>query len=417
MNILFAAPHFMYPPRNADDQLIWDRTLLVKYKFKKIIILGKNHVIIFDKGKIEKIKKYSNTNKGKLLSALLSFFLRSNYKFCKFLTNDFIKEFSILFNLYRPKNVFISYLQTAVSLNQNKLLDKKTNYVCETHNNEWEWNENNKLELEKISLKLDLFKLSKLLKNLYILINNQICESSNEWLDKNTKLLPSNINLICLTNNDLKKTSLKLKDFKLFQIPPSAPKNINLQKYKSDKLNLSNYKFNLLFVGSLNMKMNIDAINNFFKKFYPIINESIGDKIELNIVGRNPSDKIINLSKIYKFNLLRNVSHEELIKLYQKSNLLLMPFSYTCGFKLKFLEALSNGIPILGTECVNYCLTKESLALSLFSNDSKKWLNHIKSLMSLNKLEFLEKRYLIQDYSRYFSTKIIASQIESVLQF
>ena len=153
------------------------------------------------------------------------------------------------------------------------------------------------------------------------------------------------------------------------------------------------------------------------KKFYPIINESIGDKIELNIVGRNPSDKIINLSKIYKFNLLRNVSHEELIKLYQKSNLLLMPFSYTCGFKLKFLEALSNGIPILGTECVNYCLTKESLALSLFSNDSKKWLNHIKSLMSLNKLEFLEKRYLIQDYSRYFSTKIIASQIESVLQF
>ena len=37
--------------------------------------------------------------------------------------------------------------------------------------------------------------------------------------------------------------------------------------------------------------------------------------------------------------------------------------------------------------------------------------------MSLNKLEFLEKRYLIQDYSRYFSTKIIASQIESALQF
>ena len=211
MNIIFAAPHFMYPPINADDQLIWDRALLIKYKFKKIIILGKNHVIIIDKGKIEKIKKYSNTNKGKLLSAFLSFFLRSNYKFCKFLTNDFLKEFSILFNLYKPKNIFISYLQTAVSLNQNKLLDKETNYVCETHNDEWEWNENNKLELEKFSLKLDLFKLIKLLKkNLFVLINNQICELSNEWLDKNTRFLPSNINLICLTKKDQNKISLKI---------------------------------------------------------------------------------------------------------------------------------------------------------------------------------------------------------------
>ena len=195
---------------------------------------------------------------------------------------------------------------------------------------------------------------------------------------------------------------------------PSINDLVDLDRYKRNTLFVHKNNFNLLFVGSLNMKMNKDAIVYFCRKYYPKIRKAFGSKITVNIVGRKPSKLIKEICKENGLNLFGNVSNIELISFYQNSNLLLMPFPYTCGFKLKFIEAIENGIPVLGTNCVNFS-KKDKLPISLFSDDDQDWLKHIEFLISLDEREISKQRKNIQEYAVNYSKTKIKKEFISLL--
>ncbi len=416
MSIIIAAPHLSFPIKNADDKLIWNRSILFKEIFDLTIIIGMNHVIVLEKGEQDIFKKYSKSKKNKFYAFFKTLIYRSDYKYNKFISSDFLKEYFKVFKKYKPKNVLISYLQTAIALQNNNLLLKNINYICETHNDEWTWNDNNQLSLNYYSRENIKKNPLKIFHNrINSFLYSFISQSSKKWLSNNISKLPRELKIICLSKNDFESLSIRLKKFPLYLITPSINEIADLKECKKDKIHTEKDLFNLLFVGSLDMKMNIDAIIFFCKKFNNEIQKKFGKNIRINIVGRNPSQLIKGICREKEFNLYSDVSNIMLLNLYKNSDLLIMPFPYNCGFKLKFIEAIENGIPILGTECVNFS-SKDKLPNSLFSNDKKKWLKHIELLTFFSDEEYKNSRKNIQEYSTHYSKEKIKKMFTNILK-
>lgn len=116
-----------------------------------------------------------------------------------------------------------------------------------------------------------------------------------------------------------------------------------IENYNYDVANRSG----ILFVGGFAHGPNIDAVNWFANEVYPIIREK-NKNIDFYIVGSNAPEEIKQLNGngiIFK----GFVSDEELMELYSKCRIVVVPLRYGAGVKGKVVEAIYNGAPIVTT--------------------------------------------------------------------
>lgn len=102
-------------------------------------------------------------------------------------------------------------------------------------------------------------------------------------------------------------------------------------------------KKTIAFVGRPTNAKGIDV-------FFGIV-ESLADtnlKFKLNTVSLPPPDEANKFSNIIETSYL--LSDKELIKFYESTDLLLIPYRHSDGLPLTILEALSCGVPIIGLE-------------------------------------------------------------------
>jgi len=118
---------------------------------------------------------------------------------------------------------------------------------------------------------------------------------------------------------------------KVINIPPSFPS-------KFEKKNL-NKKYDLIFVGSENI-FNIKSIQWFFAYVYPLFSENIN----IIIIGRICK----HVEKREGVQLVEFA--ESLDEYYNQSKLAICPMLEGTGIKIKVIEALSYGLPVVGTE-------------------------------------------------------------------
>lgn len=107
-------------------------------------------------------------------------------------------------------------------------------------------------------------------------------------------------------------------------------------------------KIKILFSGALCHKKGIDKLldfSNFIEKT---------DDLEL-IIASNYSDKALLFKDKKNTKVLTNLSFEEMYKFYQQGNVLFFPTLYE-GFSMSVLEALSCGLPVIGT---NFAVSPE----------------------------------------------------------
>ena len=115
--------------------------------------------------------------------------------------------------------------------------------------------------------------------------------------------------------------------------------------WKRIKYSDRNYKGNneLLILGSLNWYPNIQGILHFVNDIFPLIIEK-NKTIKLNIVGQNPSSEILNLANS-RINIYANVKSVDPYIL--KSDLLIIPNRSGTGSKIKLLESIMKGLPVV----------------------------------------------------------------------
>ena len=97
----------------------------------------------------------------------------------------------------------------------------------------------------------------------------------------------------------------------------------------------------LLFIGGFNHPPNLDGLMWFVKEVYPIVTSNL-EEVRLHVVGSNMPQHVKELAS-------KNIVIEgymddvDLMTLYEKVRLSIVPLRYGAGVKGKVLEALKKG--------------------------------------------------------------------------
>lgn len=379
---LVVAPHLEYPIRNGADILI-DRKYAHFSEYVSFVdIIGRDTVVRYRGGELVQSTPYENVRVGKVAAAAATLCKRSHYQYEKFVTKKFIETARSYLTKPDYGMVVFSFVWTAAIV---RGLPKVDDRLCciETHNDELKWYEG----IRKASIN-PLAKLT--------------AHYSERWAKSFMEGYSSEFLFLHVSEADQKGFSERFPDHKSRVVPTGAEVASDGSFHRENPAVPERTR--LIFVGSLGVKINFDALSNFEKRFYPVLKEELGD-LEVLIVGSNPSRRVTKLCRRAGWKLHSNVPDQELRDLYSVSTFSILPFNYTTGSKLKLLDSLAHGIPYLATFSLRD-QAEEIIYPCLVSNDPKEWSERVQNVGK--KGITTEERVLLKNYAQSFSWKSIA---------
>ncbi|WP_028987335.1 glycosyltransferase family 4 protein [Thermicanus aegyptius] len=145
---------------------------------------------------------------------------------------------------------------------------------------------------------------------------------------------------ILLNNEEAKKLSSK-NNAKILVAYPL----VDIKK----KLNRNyNGKPRFIFIGALNIPHNEVSLLEFLQKVFPQVCRKISN-VELLVIGRSPTNRLLEEFYKHKSNIKYFTYVEDLDTLFSESCAMIIPLVFGSGVKLKTLEALARGVPIIST--------------------------------------------------------------------
>jgi glycosyltransferase involved in cell wall biosynthesis len=102
----------------------------------------------------------------------------------------------------------------------------------------------------------------------------------------------------------------------------------------------------LLFIGTMQYPPNIDAVLYFCKNIMPLIRRQIPD-VKLIVAGQAPAPEIHRLTD--RGNVIVTGYVSDLISLYKQSDITVVPLRAGGGTRLKILESMALGRPVVST--------------------------------------------------------------------
>jgi polysaccharide biosynthesis protein PslH len=151
------------------------------------------------------------------------------------------------------------------------------------------------------------------------------------------------------------------------------------------QLTLPDMKFDetdkqLLYIGTLNWEANIDGLLWFFEEIWSTVHAADPD-ITLKIVGKNPDQSLIDAAED-----LPNIEFmgfvDDLEPLFNHSRLFIAPLRFGSGIKVKVLNAMCRGIPVITTDVGAEGLEVKTSQHLVIANDAENMSNSILNLMS-----------------------------------
>lgn len=155
----------------------------------------------------------------------------------------------------------------------------------------------------------------------------------------------------------------------------------------------------ILVAGSMCVLRNINSAIWFAKSIFPKIKKDIHDA-EFWIAGFNPDKKVLALGKIPGVRVIGTVDDMRLY--YKKTKVYVAPFKFGEGTRLKILEAMASGIPIVSTKegCQGIDIIDGKHVIIAdnendFANKVVELLNNnqLAKKLSKNAREFIEQKY------------------------
>lgn len=163
-------------------------------------------------------------------------------------------------------------------------------------------------------------------------------------------------------------------------------------------------KWDLIFVGSENI-FNMKGLEYFFEKVHPLLNKNI---------------KILIIGRVTKYvPILENVEKitfaEDLSSYYSQSKIAICPMLKGTGIKIKVVEALSYGMPVVGTTRSVDGFSSKTNNGCLIADDPEGFKNHITSLLEDNNYYKKIQDQAIEYFETNFSEASVISKWKQIL--
>ena len=158
----------------------------------------------------------------------------------------------------------------------------------------------------------------------------------------------------------------------------------------------------MLFIGGFNHTPNQDAMKWFLTEIYSPLHEK---GIRLTIAGSNVPLFIFEYKKQFSLlNIISNISIENLDKLYSETKLAVVPLRVGAGVKGKTIEAMSKGVPIVGTFIAFEGIPKDDYFLYKSSNDAQEIINDVLAIYTDKKrwqqLSDFGRKYVASNFNK-----------------
>ncbi len=124
-----------------------------------------------------------------------------------------------------------------------------------------------------------------------------------------------------------------------------VPNGVDLSRFEDIQWKSSDPN-RLLFVGSMDVRMNVDAVTWFVGSIFPKIRDQIPD-VRFDIVGRSPAPEVQALGKEDGVRVTGRV--EDVRPYYEQATVAVVPFRFGGGTKLKVPEAMAAEVPVVST--------------------------------------------------------------------
>lgn len=387
---LVLAPHLEYPVRNGGDILIDKKWSRLSEYVPFVDIIGKDTITRYENGRLVKSVHYANTYVSKTLAAFNTLTKRSHYLLEKNLTRRFVEQARLYLAKPEYKTVVCSFIWTAAVVTEAPEIEGRL-YCVETHNDEIEWFKNLRRSSTNPLAKLTAY-------------------FSESWAWTFLNKHGSDFVYFHVSRADQEGYLNRFPGHRSYVVPigvDEVPCELPWQEGLAPP-----GKVRLLFVGSLGVKINLDAIEFFKECFYPLLKARLGGDLEVLVVGSSPSDKVSRLCRDMGWMLYSDVSDEELTRLYRTSTFSILPFRYTTGSKLKLLHSLANGVPYLATLALRDQI-EEVMYPCLISSEPEEWLHHIQKV----RVKGITKgdRVALMDHARKHSWASVARRTFQLL--
>lgn len=116
----------------------------------------------------------------------------------------------------------------------------------------------------------------------------------------------------------------------------------------SEKRTSTEYGNKFVISGSLNAKQTETALIDFFDNYFPIFNK-LFPEAELILTGRNPSNRLLSVCERYK-NISVVKNPQDIFDIIIKGNYYIAPINTGSGLKLRIMDGLRLGLPVLAHE-------------------------------------------------------------------
>jgi len=196
----------------------------------------------------------------------------------------------------------------------------------------------------------------------------------------------------------------------------TTPNGVDIEYFRP--LLKKNKKIDMIvFCGSMDVLMNIDAVNRFVFDIFPIVKRSVPNA-KFYIIGRNPVPQVRKLSKIEGIHVTGTV--DDIRPFFEKAKVAVAPFRYGAGTKFKILEAMAMGMPIVSTSIGCQGIEVVHRTHLFIEDDKQMFAKRIIELMKnedLCRIIGLAGRKLVeQKYSWRSIVRNTASKLEELLK-
>lgn len=157
---------------------------------------------------------------------------------------------------------------------------------------------------------------------------------------------------------------------KIFSILPAV------SRIQMSFKNVTKMPYTISFMGLLNIPHNEKGLVYFIENIFPTLVKKIPN-IHLYIIGKNATSKLTTLCNHYKSNIILTGYLQDPQELLAKMQLFIAPLYFGTGIKIKILDSMALGLPIITTSIGVEGLKVENESNILIAETDEMFINYI----------------------------------------